>query len=169
MHAWAQLRMTTGMYTQARGLLPPRVPQFGDLRFSRVLFLVTNVTIFSKHFLLISGHSGHLGTIRPDAQPFFRKPDAMATSAQASSCEWKPVWNGKPEKYFIPGKMFFFRNGKKERKTIAVVCVYACHDAVSSPFHEYQSLLDLIRCSHASWWKCWSCKGLVDAPKGKVF
>ena len=79
----------------------------------------------------------------------------------SSSCNWRPVRNGGPQTKFR--EILFFRSRKKKEKKrkITVVCVYACHGAVSSPFNEFQSLLELIQYSHVSSWESWSCKGLL--------
>ena len=76
--------------------------------------------------LLISPHFGHLGTIRPDLRPFFRKPDAMATSVLILRLEPGPE-RATPKKKFR--KNFF----SKKKKLFSVVRVYECHGALSSP------------------------------------
>ena len=60
---------------------PSRVPEFGDRNFSPALFLVTNVTIFSRSFFSHFSELGHLATMRLDPGPFLCELDAMTLSA----------------------------------------------------------------------------------------
>ena len=70
--------------------------------------------------------------------------------------------NRTPQRKQISESSSFQRQNNK--KTFCIVCVYACHDAVSCPPPcKCQCLREVIHCSHVSSWECGHARGCCCA------
>ena len=101
--------------------------QFGDPCFSRVLFLVTNITIFSRTFFV------HFSTFwAPRDHPtgsttICSEAGRDGDVCWSSSCNWKPVWNGGPPKSFFSEICFFGNQKKPSLLFVCTLVMVQCH------------------------------------------